>query len=90
MILSEQLILFLYSEEFLPAAAVLRILIWDLPFVIYAGFCGRITTIISEEKASARIYTIKRYRKLVLEFDFDSFIRHDRRCNCYCGNRYNQ
>lgn len=70
MILSEQLVLFLYSEEFLPAAAVLRILVWDLPFVIYAGFCGRITTIISEEKASARIYTVNAIANILLNLIF--------------------
>lgn len=58
MVLAVPLILFLYTDEFLPSALALKILIWDVPFIMFASFCGNMTTIVSEEKAAARIYGI--------------------------------
>jgi O-antigen/teichoic acid export membrane protein len=56
-VLAEQLILFLYKEEYLPSARAFQILAWDIPFVLYASFGGNITTIIKQEKRAARIFT---------------------------------
>lgn len=58
MIVAVPLILFLYTDEFLPSGFILKILIWDLPFIMFSSFCGNMTTIIHEERAAARIYTI--------------------------------
>jgi len=66
MLLAKELITFLYTDEFLPAADALRILVWDIPFLMFAGFCGRITTIISAERAAARIYTINAVANVIL------------------------
>ncbi|MFZ6028809.1 MAG: flippase [Chloroflexota bacterium] len=66
MILAEPITVFLYKPEFQPAAAALRILVWDIPFLMYAGFCGRITTVIGEERAAARIYTINAAANVLL------------------------
>ena len=52
------LIRLLYGRQFDPAALALQILIWDLPFLMFASLCGNMTTIIGEERAAARIYTI--------------------------------
>jgi O-antigen/teichoic acid export membrane protein len=60
------LIRFLYGEEFLPSALGLQILIWDVPLLMFTGFCGNMTTIISEERAAARIYTINAISNIIL------------------------
>ncbi len=54
MVLAQQLILFLYQDEYLPAAAAFQILAWDIPFVLYASFGGNITTITRQENRAAR------------------------------------
>jgi O-antigen/teichoic acid export membrane protein len=59
------LIRFLYTDEFLPAALGLQILIWDVPFMMFAGFCGNMTTIIGEERSAARINTINTVANIV-------------------------
>jgi O-antigen/teichoic acid export membrane protein len=57
MVLAQEIILFLYKAEYLPSAKAFQILAWDIPFVLYAAFCGNITTIIRQEKRAARIFT---------------------------------
>jgi O-antigen/teichoic acid export membrane protein len=66
MLLASKIIVFLYTDEYLPAALAFGILAWDIPFLMYAGFCGRMTTVISEEKAAARIYTVNALANVVL------------------------
>jgi len=65
-ILAFPLIRFLYSEEFLPSAIALQILIWDVPFLIFSAFCGNISIIIREERSAARIYTINTVANVLL------------------------
>lgn len=64
------LIRFLYTEEFLPAALALQILIWDVPVLMFAAFCGDMTTIITEERSAARIYTINTIANVLLNWLF--------------------
>jgi O-antigen/teichoic acid export membrane protein len=52
------LIRFLYTDEFLPSALGLQILIWDVPLLMFASFCGNMTTIIGAERSAAKINTI--------------------------------
>jgi O-antigen/teichoic acid export membrane protein len=52
------LIRFLYTDEFLPSALGLQILIWDVPLLMFAQFCGNMTTIIGAERSAAKINTI--------------------------------
>ena len=70
MIVAYPLIRFLYTDEFLPSALALQILIWDLPFVMFASFCGNMTTIVKEERSAAKIYTINALANIVLNFIF--------------------
>ena len=70
MILAKDIIIFLNTDEYLPAAPALTIMVWDIPFLMYAGFCGRITTIISEERSAARIYTINAIANVLLNAIF--------------------
>ncbi len=60
------LIRFLYTDEFLPAALALQILIWDVPFLMFASFCGNMTTVIGEERAAARVYGINTAANVIL------------------------
>lgn len=46
----------LYGSENLPAAIILAIIIWDLPFLMYNAFCGNLSSSIRAEKGAARIY----------------------------------
>ncbi len=66
MLIAFPLIRFLYTDEFLPSALALKILIWDVPLIMFTGFCGNMTTIISEERAAARIYSINAAANVIL------------------------
>lgn len=70
MLLAEPIITFLYTEGFAPAALALKIIIWDVPFVMYAGFCGNMTTIVNEEKAAARINFVNAAANVLLNLYF--------------------
>jgi O-antigen/teichoic acid export membrane protein len=70
MLVARPLILFLYTDEFLPAASVLAIIIWDVPLLMFTAFCGNMTTIVGEERAAARIYTINAVANLILNLIF--------------------
>lgn len=66
MLVSTPLIHFLFTEEFSPSAIALKILIWDVPFVMFASFCGNMTTVVKEEKSAARIYIVSAIANVVL------------------------
>jgi O-antigen/teichoic acid export membrane protein len=57
MLVAYPLIRFLYTQQFLPAAAALQIIIWDIPVLMFASFCGNMTTVVGEEHNAAKIYT---------------------------------
>lgn len=66
MILAFPLTRFLYGDPFLPSAIGLQIMIWDVPLLMFNSFCGNITTVVMEERAAARIYTINAIANVVL------------------------
>ncbi len=66
MLIAEPLIEALYTSEFLPAAAVFKIIVWDVPLLLFAGFCGNMTTVVGEERAAARIYATSAAANVVL------------------------
>jgi len=66
MIVAQPLIEFLYTSEFLPSGLALQILIWDVPLLMFTSFCGNMTTIVGEERAAARIYTINAIANVLL------------------------
>jgi O-antigen/teichoic acid export membrane protein len=66
MLIAFPLIHFLFTDEYLPSALALQILIWDIPFMMFAAFCGNMTTIIKFEKYAARIYTLNAILNIVL------------------------
>lgn len=66
MLIAFPLIRFLYTDEFLPSALTLQILVWDVPLIMFNSFCGNMTTAISEERAAARIYTINAISNVLL------------------------
>ncbi len=68
MIIAYALIRFLYTDEFLPSALALQILIWDVPLLMFSSFCGNMTTIVGEERAAARIYGINAIANVILNF----------------------
>jgi O-antigen/teichoic acid export membrane protein len=70
MIVSTPLIQFLFTEEFTPSAMALKIIIWDVPFVMFASFCGNMTTVVAEEKTAARVYIISAVANVVLNLIF--------------------
>jgi O-antigen/teichoic acid export membrane protein len=57
---------FLYTDKFLPSAPALQILIWDVPFLMFSAFCGNMATIVSEERAAARIYSVNAVANIAL------------------------
>lgn len=66
MLVAFPLIEFLYTEEFLPSALALRILIWDVPFLMFASFCGNMTTVVTEERSAARVYAVSAVANIIL------------------------
>jgi O-antigen/teichoic acid export membrane protein len=62
------LIRLLYTDAFSQSAKALQILIWDLPLIMFASFCGRMTTVISAEHAAARVYTINTVANVILNW----------------------
>jgi O-antigen/teichoic acid export membrane protein len=66
MLVAFPLIRFLYTEQFDPSAVALRIIIWDLPFLMFASFCGNMTTVVAEEKSAARVYGLSAVANVIL------------------------
>jgi O-antigen/teichoic acid export membrane protein len=66
MLVAVPLIRFIYTDQFAPSALALRILIWDVPFLMYSHFCGNMTTIVAEERSAARVYMISAIANIVL------------------------
>jgi O-antigen/teichoic acid export membrane protein len=66
MLVAFPLIRFLYTDDFTPAALALQILIWDVPLLMFNSFCGDMTTVISQERAAARIYSINALANILL------------------------
>ena len=66
MLVAFPLIQFLYTDEFLPSALALQMLIWDVPLLMFTSFCGNMTTVIGEERAAARIYGINAVANVLL------------------------
>jgi O-antigen/teichoic acid export membrane protein len=70
MLIASPLVHFLYSKEFANSALALSILVWDVPFLMFSSFCGSMTTIISQERSAARIYTVNALANIVLNAIF--------------------
>lgn len=65
-LLAYPIIHLLYTAEFLPSALALQILVWDVPLLMFASFCGDMTIIANEERAAARINTFNTVSNVVL------------------------
>lgn len=65
-LLAFPIIEWLYSPDLRPAAFALQILIWDLPFLMFAAFCGNLTTTVGLERHAARIYTLNAVANVLL------------------------
>lgn len=70
MLVAYPLISLLYTADFAPAAPAFQVLIWDVPFIMFAFFCGNMTTIVNKERAAARINTINAGANIVLNMIF--------------------
>lgn len=70
MILAEPLVQLLLGSQFAPAAPILQILIWDVPFIMFAGFCGSITTVVNKERLAARINAVNALANIGLNLLF--------------------
>lgn len=66
MLVAGPLVRFLYTPDVYPAAGALAIIVWDVPLLMYAAFCGNVTTIIGEERAAARINVINALANVAL------------------------
>jgi O-antigen/teichoic acid export membrane protein len=66
MLVADPLIRFLYGDQYAPAVQVFQIIVWDVPVLMFASLCGNMTTIISQERAAARIYFIGAVANVVL------------------------
>ncbi|HVN53099.1 MAG TPA: flippase [Anaerolineaceae bacterium] len=66
MILAEPVIRFLYSEEYLPAARAFQLIIWDVPFLMFASFGGNISAVVKEERVGARVYLVAAVANIIM------------------------
>jgi len=66
MLVAYPLIEFLFTDQYLPAAVAFQILIWDVPLLMFASFCGNMTTVVDEERTAARIYFVNALANVVL------------------------
>lgn len=55
-LLSNQIIDFLYTEEYANSADILRILIWALPLLYLSYLCGQVTTASGKENKAVKVY----------------------------------
>jgi O-antigen/teichoic acid export membrane protein len=69
-IVAKPLIEFLYTPQYLPAGTALQILIWDLPLVLFSGFCWDMAIVVGEERAAARINIINTVANVILNLFF--------------------
>lgn len=69
-LIAEPLVHFLYTEEFAPVIPALRILIWDVPFLMFASFGGSLTTVIGSERTAAKIYGLNAALNVILNLLF--------------------
>jgi O-antigen/teichoic acid export membrane protein len=70
MLIADPLIRLLYTDEFAPAIPAFQILIWDVPFILFAFFCGNMTTIVNKERVAARINVINAAANIILNLIF--------------------
>lgn len=71
MMTAHALVQFLLTPEYYPPSAIaLQILIWDVPFLMFAAFCGNMATVLGLERKAARIYTINAIANVVLNAIF--------------------
>jgi len=70
MLVADPLIHLLFTDEFAPAIPAFQILVWDVPFILFAYFCGNMTTIVNKERVAARINTINAIANIVLNLIF--------------------
>lgn len=54
-VLADQLIVTLYTEEFVNSIPLMRILIWTLPLLFLSELMGALIMVLREEKAGARV-----------------------------------
>jgi O-antigen/teichoic acid export membrane protein len=66
LVVADQLIDFLYTPEYIPSALGLKILVWDVPLLMFTSFNGNMTTVIGAERSAARIYTINAIANVIL------------------------
>lgn len=57
-ILGDEIIVFLYGQEFAPAIPLLKILVWGLPIMFINSLCTNLTKVSNREKESARVSTV--------------------------------
>lgn len=70
MVIASPLILLLYKAEFTPSILALRILVWDVPFLMFNSFNGSLMTVIGSEREAAKIYFINAIANIVLNLLF--------------------
>lgn len=57
-LLAQPIIALLYGQQFAPSGPLLAVLAWDIPLMLFAGFCGNLTSAVNLERPAARIYLI--------------------------------
>jgi O-antigen/teichoic acid export membrane protein len=68
MFVAHSVIALLYNPTTLPAAAVLQVIIWDVPLLMFTALCGNMSYVVGAERAAARIYGLNALANVILNF----------------------
>lgn len=69
-ILAPETVGLLYGDSFKPAAPVVAIIAWDIPFVVLLSLFGNVTAAIGRERPAAAIYVGSAVANIVLNLAF--------------------
>jgi O-antigen/teichoic acid export membrane protein len=65
-LLAEPIAVLLYGEPYRPSGAVLSIICWDAPLLLFNAFCGNLAGAMNLERSAARIYLLSAATNIVL------------------------
>jgi O-antigen/teichoic acid export membrane protein len=65
-VVAPEVVRLLYGPAFDASASVLRVIVWDVPFVVFNAFVGNISTVLGLERRAARLYVWSAVASVVL------------------------
>jgi O-antigen/teichoic acid export membrane protein len=57
-ILADPIVGLLYGDAYAPSGAILALICWDVPLLLFNAFCGNVTAAIHLEREAAKVYLL--------------------------------